>query len=309
MVNELLVDLVDRVLGKGKRTSKGNQSYHCPFCNHHKPKLEINFTENKKGDNPWHCWVCDKRGRKLRTLFKQIDASPEHKKELKSLVKSGEWVQEETLTYSQVELPKEYLPIIDNDNILARHALSYLKKRNLTEEDILKYNIGYCEYGPYQNMLIIPSYDIKGKLNYFTARSFKKDSFIKYKNPDVSRDIIPFENMINWDLPLILCEGPFDAMAIKRNVIPLLGKNIQSSLMKKIVLSQVGKIYIALDQDAIKQALNFCEILLNQGKEVYLVELQGKDPSEMGFENFTKLIQNVTPLNQFKLMEKKISLI
>lgn len=309
MVNELLVDLVDRVLGKGKRTSKGNQSYHCPFCNHHKPKLEINFTENKKGDNPWHCWVCDKRGRKLRTLFKQIDASPEHKKELKSLVKSGEWVQEETITYSQVELPKEYLPIIDNDNILARHALSYLKKRNLTEEDILKYNIGYCEYGPYQNMLIIPSYDIKGKLNYFTARSFKKDSFIKYKNPDVSRDIIPFENMINWDLPLILCEGPFDAMAIKRNVIPLLGKNIQSSLMKKIVLSQVGKIYIALDQDAIKQALNFCEILLNQGKEVYLVELQGKDPSEMGFENFTKLIQNVTPLNQFKLMEKKISLI
>lgn len=309
MVNELLVDLVDRVLGKGKRTSKGNQSYHCPFCNHHKPKLEINFTENKKGDNPWHCWVCDKRGRKLRTLFKQIDASPEHKKELKSLVKSGEWVQEETITYSQVELPKEYLPIIDNDNILARHALSYLKKRNLTEEDILKYNIGYCEYGPYQNMLIIPSYDIKGKLNYFTARSFKKDSFIKYKNPDVSRDIIPFENMINWDLPLILCEGPFDAMAIKRNVIPLLGKNIQSSLMKKIVLSQVGKIYIALDQDAIKQALNFCEILLNQGKEVYLVELQGKDPSEMGFKNFTKLIQNVTPLNQFKLMEKKISLI
>ena len=158
-------------------------------------------------------------------------------------------------------------------------------------------------------MLIIPSYDSSGKLNYFTSRSFKKDAFIKYKNPDVSRDIVPFENMINWELPVILCEGPFDAMAIKRNVIPLLGKNIQPSLMKKLVLSKVNKIYIALDQDAIKQALNFCEKLLNQGKEVYLVELQGKDPSEMGFESFTKLIQKVTPLNQFKLMEKKISLI
>jgi DNA primase len=309
MVNELLVDLADRVLGKGKRTSKGNQSYHCPFCHHRKPKLEINFTENKKGDNPWHCWVCDKRGRKLRTLFKQIDASPEHMGELKKLVKSGSWVKEETYHISQVELPKEYLPILNNDNLLARHALSYLKRRNLTEEDILKYNIGYCEYGPYENMLIIPSYDSSGKLNYFTSRSFKKDAFIKYKNPDVSRDIVPFENMINWELPVILCEGPFDAMAIKRNVIPLLGKNIQPSLMKKLVLSKVNKIYIALDQDAIKQALNFCEKLLNQGKEVYLVELQGKDPSEMGFESFTKLIQKVTPLNQFKLMEKKISLI
>jgi len=309
MINELLVDLADRVLGKGKRTSKGNQSYHCPFCHHRKPKLEINFTENKKGDNPWHCWVCDKRGRKLRTLFKQIDSSPEHMGELKKLVKSGSWVKEETYHISQVELPKEYLPILNNDNLLARHALSYLKRRNLTEEDILKYNIGYCEYGPYENMLIIPSYDSSGKLNYFTSRSFKKDAFIKYKNPDVSRDIVPFENMINWELPVILCEGPFDAMAIKRNVIPLLGKNIQPSLMKKLVLSKVNKIYIALDQDAIKQALNFCEKLLNQGKEVYLVELQGKDPSEMGFESFTKLIQKVTPLNQFKLMEKKISLI
>tara|TARA_R110000772_G_scaffold257404_5_gene374208 strand:+ start:3403 stop:4332 length:930 start_codon:yes stop_codon:yes gene_type:complete len=309
MINELLVDLVDRVIGKGKRTSRGNQSYHCPLCNHHKPKLEINFTDNKKGNNPWHCWVCDQRGLKLSTLFKKIKASSNHLSELKKLVKSGEWIKEETYYASSVSLPKEYLPILNNTNILARHALAYLKNRNLTEEDILKYNIGYCEYGPYKDMLIIPSYDSSGNLNYFTSRSFKKDSYIKYKNPDVSRDIVPFENMVNWDLPIILCEGPFDAMAIKRNAIPLLGKNIQSSLMKKLVLSKVNKVYIALDQDAMKQALNHSETLLNQGKEVYLVELQGKDPSEIGFTKFTELIQKVSPLNQFKLMEKKLSLI
>jgi DNA primase len=114
---------------------------------------------------------------------------------------------------------------------------------------------------------------------------------------------------INWDLPIILCEGPFDAMAIKRNAVPLFGKNIQSSLMKKLVESKVQKIYIALDNDAVKQALKFCEQLLDVGKEVYLVELQGKDPSEMGFEHFTKLIQNTTPLTQYKLMEKKLSII
>jgi hypothetical protein len=79
--------------------------------------------------------------------------------------------------------------------------------------------------------------------------------------------------------------------------------------MKKIVTSKVQKIYIALDNDAVKQALGFCEQLLDIGKEVYLVELQGKDPSEMGFENFTKLIQNVQPLTQYKLMDKKLSTI
>jgi DNA primase len=155
-------------------------------------------------------------------------------------------------------------------------------------------------------MIVIPSYDNNGKLNYFTARSFEKDPYTKYRNPETSRDIIPFELFINWDLPIILCEGPFDAIAIKRNAIPLFGKNLQPNLMKKIVTSKVQKIYIALDTDAMKQALGFCEQLLDIGKEVYLVEMQGKDPSEMGFENFTKLIQTVSPLTQYNLMEKKL---
>jgi Ran GTPase-activating protein (RanGAP) involved in mRNA processing and transport len=98
-------------------------------------------------------------------------------------------------------------------------------------------------------------------------------------------------------------------MAIKRNVIPLLGKNIQDKLKKKLVTSQVQKIYIALDKDAIKQALSFCEELLNEGKEVYLVELKDKDPSEMGFENFTKLIQTTQPLTFSNLFEKKLELV
>ena len=78
--------------------------------------------------------------------------------------------------------------------------------------------------------------------------------------------------------------------------------------MKKIVTSVVDKIYIALDRDAIKQALNFCERLMAEGKEVYLVDLQDKDPSEMGFENFTKLIQKTAPLTYYNLMEHKLSI-
>jgi hypothetical protein len=306
MVNELLVNLVNSVLGTGKRTARGNQAYHCPFCHHSKPKLEVNFTENKQGNNPWNCWVCGKKGKKISTLFKQIEVSPEIFTQLKPLVKSGSDV-EEVISSTIVELPKEYK--IFTDDITSRHALAYLKKRNLSKSDLLKYNIGYCEYGLYKNMVIIPSYDSTGRLNYFTARSFEKDPYIKYRNPEVSRDIIPFELFINWDLPIILCEGPFDAIAIKRNAIPLFGKNLQPSLMKKIVTSKVQKIYIALDNDAIEKALEFCELLINEGKEVYLVELKGKDPSEMGFEHFTKLIQTTSPLTNYKLMEKKLQLI
>ena len=308
MVNELLVNLVNTVLGTGKRTARGNQSYHCPFCNHHKPKLEVNFTENKKGHNPWHCWVCGKKGKTIKGLFKSLKVSSEKFIELSKLVKTGSEV-EEVIVQTHVELPKEFKPIIGDLDLTSKKAYNYLRKRNITKDDILKYNLGYCDFGRYANMIIIPSYDKDGTLNYFTARSFEKDPFIKYRNPDCSRDIIPFELFINWDSPLILCEGPFDAMAIKRNAIPLLGKNIQSNLLKKIVQSTVEKIYIALDTDAMKQSLKHCEYLLNQGKEVYLVELEGKDPSDLGFSYFTKLIQNTFPLDEYSLMEKKLSLV
>ena len=49
--------------------------------------------------------------------------------------------------------------------------------------------------------------------------------------------------VVETNIPIIICEGLFDAIAIKRNAVPLLGKNIQSELMKKIVSSFVNKIY------------------------------------------------------------------
>jgi DNA primase len=158
-------------------------------------------------------------------------------------------------------------------------------------------------------MVVIPSYNNEGKLNYYVARNFNPNSKVKYKNPALSKNIIPFELYINWSSPLILCEGMFDAMAIKRNAIPLLGKHIQDSLMKKIVTSTVKQVYIALDKDAMKDALRFAELLINEGKEVYLVDLDEKDPSEMGFTHFTNLIQNTQPLTQYGLMAKKLQLV
>jgi len=308
MVNQLLVTLVNSVLGSGKATARNNYAYHCPFCNHHKPKLEVNLTENKEGKNPWHCWTCDVRGTSVYQLFKKIKAPSDKISEVQSLVKSSKSFKIKK-SDSSITLPSEFIGLstVNNSDITAKHALAYLKRRNISKYDIIKYNIGYCKSGLYANMIIIPTYNDDGQLNYFTARSFEKEPYVKYRNPSVSRDIIPNEHLINWNVPVILCEGLFDAIAIKRNAIPLLGKNIQNNLMKKLVTSLVNKIYIALDRDAIKQALKFCEMLMAEGKEVYLVDLQDKDPSEMGFSNFTKLIQKTQPLTYSNLMEKKLA--
>jgi DNA primase len=312
MNNAALIYLIDSVLGTGKSTSRGNRAYHCPECKHHKLKLEINLEESSPHFQSYQCWVCGVKGKKLTTLFKKIAVDPDKVNELKFLTKSvSKDEKQEISIVKKVVLPDEFISLINPpvNSLVAKKAINYLTKRDITKEDIIKYNIGYCEFGIYSNMIIIPSYNSEGILNYFTARNFNKNSLIKYKNPDVPRDIIGLELFINWNVPITLCEGMFDAIAIKRNVIPLLGKTIQSSLMKKIINSAVEKIYIALDKDAIKQSLNFCEKLMNEGKEVYLVDLADKDPSEMGFVKFTNLIQNTLPLTFSNLLEKKLQIL
>ena len=51
------------------------------------------------------------------------------------------------------------------------------------------------------------------------------------------------------------------------------------------------------------------EKLVDEGKEVYLLELDGKDPSEMGFKEFHRLMNKSQPLTLHSLMKLKISLL
>ena len=79
--------------------------------------------------------------------------------------------------------------------------------------------------------------------------------------------------------------------------------------MTKLVESKVKKIYIALDKDAVKKALEFCETLINEGKQVFLIDLEEKDPGEIGFIQFTRLLHNAKPLTFSRLLEKKMQLL
>jgi DNA primase len=308
---KMLVVLVESVIGKGRQTARNNMAFKCPFCHHTKSKLEVQLHTNEKKENPWHCWVCGEKGKTLSSLFKKIKA-PSHKiAELYSFIKPG---KKQEIQIHNISLPKEFIPLNNTSSlskvtqIEARHALKFLKQRNITENDIIKYNIGFCTEGNFAKRIVVPSYDENGYLNFFSSRTYLPDETYKYKNPAVDRNIIAWEYYINWNAPIILVEGIFDALTIKRNVIPLFGKTISEALMKKIVGSQVQKVYIALDNDALKEAIKHCERLLSFGKEVYLVELGGKDASEIGFERFLENIEATPPLNFTSLITKKLEL-
>jgi DNA primase len=312
MDNTALLFLAESVLGKGQSTSKGNYAFKCPFCTHHKNKMEVNLRTTAKRENFWHCWICGAKGKTLLSLFKKIKAPTNKIAELNILVVPD---NTKSIELSILQLPKEFISLINSiedrvAQIEAKHALKFLKQRGLKQDDIIKYNIGFCKDGKYGGRVIIPSYDEDRKLNYFIARDYKGETPQKYKNPPIAaKDVIGFELYINWDAPIILVEGMFDALTIKRNVIPLFGKAIHSRLLQKLVKSSVDRIYIALDNDARRDALKQAEMLMSYGKEVYMVEMEGKDANEIGFENFLNTIEQTQPLNFQSLLEKKLQLL
>ena len=300
-----LLGSIENILGKSHKRARDNYAFHCPFCNHRKPKLEINMATTEEGKNFWECWVCQTKGQSIFSLLKQLKVPKEEAQEVLKYVKKGQKYLYKT--DDVVELPKEFQPLAtaSRTSIIANKVRKYLYERGLTDNDFIKYNVGYTTTGDYGGRIIIPSYSESNRLNYFVGRTYE-GAYFKYRNPETSRDIIFFENLINWNQPIILCEGPFDAMAIRRNAIPILGKNISNSLLKKIITSGVEDIYIALDQDAQKEALKYCEQFLSLGKRVFLVDLQQKDPSEMGFQAFTRLIQSAEELDLTGLMMHKM---
>ena len=273
----------------------GEHAFYCPFCNHHKKKMQVNLETQK-----WHCWVCNTGGHKVGILLRKINAPKSLIREVLQLV--DEYVSYETdkeETIYEVSLPKEFKPLWrKSEDPLYKNAIHYLRQRNIGPIDIVRHSIGYCPNGSYSNRIIIPSYDADGKLNYFMARDMFPNSKFKYKNPPISKDTVGFELFINWNEPIVLVEGIFDAISIRNNAIPLLGKFPSKTLVKRLVEKKVKKIYVALDEDAKKDAIKLSKFLMDYGIDTYLLDMKGKDPSELGFTKFWELL-NTTQQSKF----------
>ncbi len=302
-----VVTTLSNVLGS-YLTLRGNElAFYCPFCNHHKQKLQVN-TETQK----WHCWTCNSGGKKLTSLLRKLDVDRKTISIIREMYGDSNYnpQQEDVETKVYISLPKEYISLNESPkgfNPEYKQAINYLTQRGITQKEIVKYNIGYCTDGLYARRVIIPSYNSDGSLNYFISRSYYQDEKMKYKNPPISKNIICFESQINWNEPIILCEGVFDAITIKRNAIPLLGKFPSKQLVEKIFMSGVSNIVISLDNDAINEALKAAEYFRKNGINVRMMYLKDKDASEMGYDRFYDELTKTTQFGIEELLLNKIN--
>lgn len=296
--------VLDNHLGSSLHHQKeGEISYFCPFCSHYKRKLQVNLHTQK-----WHCWVCNSKGQTLKSLLKKSNAPAQSYSKIKEIY-GDVTTKREYNSKDLVGLPEYYKPLwISQNTPDYKNALHYaLNTRKLTPMDILRYQVGYCEQGPYAGMLIVPSFNKSNMINYYVGRSYY-NATIAHKNPPVSKDIIGFESQINWKEPITIVEGVYDAIATKRNAIPLFGKIVPYILRSKIITEKVKKLYLALDKDAFKDSIKEVEYFMNNGIEVYHIDLPGKDPSELGYCKMIECISLAKPVDFFKLMTLKLSI-
>ena len=295
--------LLHEVLGYYIPKSKNNYSFKCPFCNHYKHKLEVSLTNYN-----WHCWVCHAKGKSIYTLIKSIELPqtskqdyisrlskliPNEKYDYDKLNSAADLFSDKEEYIQYCELPNEFIPLYKKDNTLEyKLCVEYLLSRGVTYNDILKYNIGYCVEGLYSTMIIFPNYNKDGKLNFFTTRSYRRNSDIKFINPPISRDIVGFELQVNPKLPIILVESALDAIILKNNAIPLYGTILLPNLKKWIINNKVKEIYICLDNDALNNSINIIEYFTSLGILVKFIKLNtSEDPNELGYKKMQNLIK------------------
>ena len=306
LVSSELTGVLDNVFKENGLLRKGNNLvYHCPFCNHRKRKLEVCLN----APYVWSCWVCHSKGRGIRNLFKRIKVDQKYYKSLEKIdLKENTNITTTTEPCDNILLlPPSFESLLKLEKTREyKTALRYAQSRGITKEDIIKHNIGYCIDGRWKGRIIFNSYDENNKLNFFTGRSYE-NSPLKYDNCDHHRNIIGFENMLNFNYPITLVEGPLDAIAVKRNATPLFGTYMSEKLKQKIIEFKTP-INILLDPDAMMHAINIGEFLLSNQIKTKLILIEKKDIGEMGFEQSVKIINNTNYLDFSQLMRFKLSL-
>lgn len=320
MHNEVIISILEDIFGEISKhdESTGQVSVDCPACaldkglpgGDGKANLEINYLKNV-----YKCWACYQYNDMSGTLYNLISkyGSKEHIKTFKQVRRVPTKVNNKKVV-EKFGLPEGFTLLTQKQTEFSKKVMLYLKKRGIGLDKIIEYNIGYTEVGDYRNRLIVPSYDVNGELNFFISRVINGYIFPKYKNVDINKTEIIFnEYKINWDATIYLVEGVFDAMAIP-NSIPLLGKVLYDKLFFTILEKANADIVIVLDDDAKDDAV-YIENILNVGRLYGKVKIiycpEGFDVAKiyeyLGDDGIVKLLRNTVsiPDSQRKLLSNK----
>lgn len=308
------IAFVQRVFGR-VNIYRDNIEVWCPFCapkdkNHRKLTIKLDGWLN-------HCWVCDHKAGSLIPLIKQFgsrsDLNEYIEKFAPELIRRAR-IEVEADKAQEVELPRDFRLLTQAKSFRdpdVRAILKYLvTDRGFTQRDLWLHKLGYSNESRWRRRVIVPSFDASGRVNCFTARAVDKCKYSeRYDGPPVDRrQIVWNEINVDWLKPVVICEGPFDAVKCGDNAIPLCGSTLNSrSLLFNMLTLHASKVFLALDPDAkFKKTLKMAKLLSQYCVETHIVDVQPfKDPGEMTREQFREALERAVKFDwRFSLSEK-----
>jgi hypothetical protein len=318
----MIYNLLESVFGYPKNNTSAQLQFNCPECaklnygicdNKYNFEVNISLKNKNKYNKVCKCWKCGISG-PLFFIFKKYATKSQIAEFLK--------YENEPIIISQIKkfkifkLPKEFISFknMDKNNPLHLEAYEYLKSRKVTNSIIKKDNLGFCIEGYYKDRIVIPSYNLDNKLNFYVTRTFKNniDKHQAYKLPQADKKEIIFnEKNINWNSTVYIVEAYFEYTTIPINTIILLGKSLQDNIISKLIKYKPN-VVIMLNPDAIEKRHNFnYSKKPNSSLEIQerLLSLGLTNVKVQTYENDDDLNENMKKYNKnhiFELMKKNL---
>lgn len=323
----ILASFLDESKQGGYQSGVDQYQFCCPYCAEEnggksdgKYNLEVNFHIGK-----CHCWKCDMKG-KIHTLVKRYGNSSlasEYIDDVRMILSSVMYKLNryeelsKIVEENDIKLPKTFSLIGDLSKLRNGKLKDFIQKRHITQEMIDLYHIGYTKWENEEknvrSRIIVPSYDKKGNLTYWTGRDFTGyENRQKYLNVKADRKNIIFnDGLIEWDGDIVLVEGIIDSL-VYPNTIPLMGKQLykDSKLYETLFSKANGNIIICLDNDTDINETKRIYKLLNKGrlknKIRYIRMEKYKDFGEIfeseGKEGLINALANAKRFTDFELI-------
>lgn len=181
----------------------------------------------------------------------------------------------------------------------------YLNERQLSRSVLRTFNVGYCDSGPYSGRIILPIDCPEGKS--FTSRAISPDEKLRYKaGAGAGRLLFGWTAALlraGAGVPLVVCEGPFDALSIFQAGFPavaMMGKRFKAEQVDMIIQFPADTVVMMLDGDALKDAIIQAPEL---GNRTFIAgALPAKDANDAlmyhGADSIRKAVENTRTISE-----------
>ena len=308
----MIKNIVEKYIGLSSHVEQGDQHfYQCPKCG--SSRFTVNYDRNV-----FRCWKCDYSSKSVIPLLYDLEASYEDINEVKKILgikdhysnkdeglqaKIDKIVYGEKKKENKLYKSKSWRPVTTK-GLTYKLAQKYLSSRGVSKFEMKYYDI---HYDLEDQMLVFPSYDMLGDLNFYVKRSIGDYKY--YKNCDAKKsEIVFWESLVDFERPIILTEGIFDAIKLGDNTIPLLGSIMTNRLYRLLLAFETPEVTVFLDRDAENSMMKMTEKLFDGGLNVKRVFLeQDIDAGDLHKKEVVHYLESSENINKFSLLRQNLN--